>query len=151
MLFCVLVLHLLLRFYMLPCAPVDCDEARAENEGAALFECHLFTITKVFPSTFSHTLIIVTEHNATHTNQSTTQVLLSNPQPLTTIYNTSRTSNISQTLEEALSRRTRFAKSSHDQSNHSCSIQHMLVMLSSLALAKQTSLIQNRVQHKKEQ
>ena len=38
------------------------------------------TITNVFPSTFSHALIIVTEHNATPTDRSTTQVLQSNPQ-----------------------------------------------------------------------
>ena len=30
--------------------------------------CNHFTITKVFPSTFIHTLIILTEHNATSTN-----------------------------------------------------------------------------------
>ena len=65
---------------------------------------------KAFPSTFSDTLIIVTEHIATPTNQSTTQVLLSNPQPRTTIYNTSGTSKIRQTLQKALSSRTQLAK-----------------------------------------
>ena len=84
------------------CAPVDCN---------------------------SHTLKIVTEHNAsTPRNRSSTQVLLSNPQPRTTIYNTSRTSNISQTLQETPSRRTQFSKSSHHQRNHSSSIQHILAL-----------------------
>ena len=42
--------------------------------------CILYTITKVFPTMFRHTLTIATEHNATPTNQSTSQVLLSNPE-----------------------------------------------------------------------
>ena len=61
----------------------------------------------------SNTPKIVMEHNATPLNRSSTQVLLRNPQPRTTIYNTSRTSIISKRMQEALSRRTQFAESSH--------------------------------------
>ena len=58
---------------------------------------------------------------------------MSNPQPRTTIYNTSRTSNIHQTLQTALSRRTQLAKSSHHQRNHSsCILDDLVDVITSL-------------------
>ena len=58
-------------------------------------EWHNSTITIVFPSTLRNTLVVMTKHNATTPNQSTTQKLLRNTQPNTTINKTSGTSNIS--------------------------------------------------------
>ena len=48
-------------------------------------EWHDSTITKNFPSTLRNTLVVMTKHNATSPNQGTTQKLLRNTQPNTTI------------------------------------------------------------------
>ena len=57
----------------------------------------------VFPSTLRNTLVVMTKHNATTPKQSTTQKLLRNTQPNTTINKTSGTSNITRMYMYAVS------------------------------------------------
>ena len=73
-------------------------------------------------------------------NQSAAQILLSSPRPQTTIYNSSGTSNISKTMQEALSRRSQFADYCRHQRNHSSTFQSMLVTPCTFAVGKQPSL-----------
>jgi hypothetical protein len=57
------------------------------------FEWHNRTNTKILPSAFCRTTVVVTKTNATTTNKSTTQVLARNAQLHTTINDTSRASH----------------------------------------------------------